>query len=122
MRVLLAEGDAGLRRMLQRALWEMGHEPCPAWDAATMLWRGRDAALDAVLCGASLPDGDAIALCGLLRDERPHLRFVILAGDGESARRAGQQRFPAVLRLPFRLSELELALASARLHPAGEGS
>lgn len=111
MQVLVAEDDEQFRAFLLRALGALGHAATAVADGGELLRRASRGAPDLVLSDVGLPGCDGVLACCLLRAFSPGLRFVLMTGDPESADRARQAGFAAVLRKPFSLEALQGALA-----------
>jgi len=72
-RILIADDDAGLRRLLRLMLCREGYEVIEAADGAEALARAYDSAPTLVLLDVMMPDMDGFDVCRKLRsDQRTH--------------------------------------------------
>ncbi|MDD5302244.1 MAG: response regulator [Elusimicrobia bacterium] len=110
MRVLVAESDRDVRGYLVLLLTAMGHGAAGVGSVEALSRRVARRAPDAVLCDASLPDGEGIEACRRLKLLRPALTIVIMAWDPSWTARARRAALGPVLLKPFSPTELRDAL------------
>lgn len=114
-RILIAEGDANVRRLLVEIVTGLGHE-AEAWEATIVGARPRSPARagtgesDVLLLDSDLPD--ALALAEELRARRPRLPIISMSF-GESPPRALALGPRSSLRKPFEAEALEEVLDRA---------
>ena len=89
MRVLLVEDDLRFAAVLAKALRRCGHEPQLIQTAGAA---ARAAGYDFALVDLTLPDGDGIDLCRLLRDRREDLPIIVLSARGDQRDRVAGLR------------------------------
>lgn len=65
MKVLIADDDAEIQRVLSTAMWSLGFEPIAAADAMQAVMHARHSSPDVVLLDVNMPGG-----CGLLALKR----------------------------------------------------
>lgn len=112
MRILIADDDAVVLRLVLRLLAQRGHA-CTTTNSGTGLkWLARSDPPDAVLSDISLGDDDGVAVCLRLRAERPGLRILMMTADPASAERAARAGLGRALQKPFTVQELHEALAA----------
>ncbi len=113
MTVLIADDDAGTRRLMRRMLECLGYS-CVAVAGARALERlGETKRPDAVVSDVNLGDGDGVEVCSALRRRYPGLPVVIVTADPASAERARESGFKEILDKPFRQEDLAGALRRA---------
>ena len=116
-RVLVAEDDPAVRRMVERVLVTAGHgvrAVASAGEALDAFWlepRGPDV----LLLDVGLPDGNGRELARHLTSCRPDLAVVLMSGDPTPAPGdlVAGGRPPVLLRKPFSTAELLAAIESA---------
>ena len=117
MRVLIAEDDAGSRRILPRAVERGGHD-CVATTDGVEAWQAyQDARFDVVITDWVMPQLDGVELCELVRDNPgPCYTYVILLsvlndrGHFLKGMQAGADDF---LAKPLDVEELQARLEAA---------
>lgn len=111
MRILVAEDEAMVSRLLQQALSAAGHSVTGVASCAEALELLRGSGYDLVLLDLHLNDGDGMRVIEAMAEGVVETRPVVLMtgdivdGDDPRANRAS-----AVLHKPFDLSELEAAV------------
>jgi CheY-like chemotaxis protein len=126
-RVLLAEDDAPLRKVMAHVLADAGMEVSPVGHGgeAIELVRARD--FDVALVDVVLPGIGGIELVRRIRELRPALPVLIASGHAGLFREAGLEKLGVrrVLTKPFQLAEMLAAVGEAcapyPAPPAGEG-
>jgi PAS domain S-box-containing protein len=112
-RVLLADDDAAVRRVVRRMLQSLGYEVCEASDGPTAceLAREADAPFVAALLDLRMPGG-GVETARALRDVDPDLPILLQSGfDADDAvGRTGLEAAIAFLPKPFAPQELGAAL------------
>lgn len=106
MRVLIAEDDAVLLRLLVRALERKGHRVETVGDGTELLRRATAFAPDAVLADICMPACDGIRACLLIRGALPGVSTILMTGDPTRLADAARAGFTRVLLKPFALDEL----------------
>jgi CheY-like chemotaxis protein len=109
LRVLVVDDDGGVRRWLAEAVRSLGHEVLEAGDGSAGL-AALDGGPDVAVLDYAMPGMTGLELARALRERRPDLGVVLATGFAEFGPVPPGQR---VLRKPFDLRELELALAEA---------
>ena len=104
-RILVADKDPAVRRLLEARLDHLGHEPV-AWDGETATVHGIDAAL------VEPTDPETLWFARVLRRDQPHVPIVVSSSRGRTLETASL-RPAAHLVKPFALSRLERALDDA---------
>jgi CheY-like chemotaxis protein len=127
LRVLLAEDDPTLRRLLALILRRTGHEVVEAHDASELLEAiagtlvdPRAPAFDLIVCEQALPGMPGLSLLAGLRARDPATGFVLLAENPDVQRRA-RALGAVALAAPFNVKMFELAVRqSTQPRPANE--
>ena len=121
MRILVADDDRGLCRMLSRALARNAHVVDIASTAEETLAKVTDGDYDVVLLDIIFPDGSGIEVTRRLRDNSRWVPILLITGGGTdpvdvaSALDAGADDF---VKKPFSLEELQARIrAVARRAP-----
>jgi DNA-binding response OmpR family regulator len=123
MRVLLVEDDVRFAAVLMRALRRCGHEP---QHVQTVGEASRAVGYDFALVDLTLPDGDGVALCRSLREERDDLPIIVLTARSEPRDRVGGLRAGAddYMVKPVAFEELqariEAVVRRVRPRPMGQ--
>ncbi len=104
-RILVAEKDPAVRRLLEVRLGHLGHEPV-AWDGDAARVEDVDAAL------VEPADPETLWFARVLRRDQPHVPIVVSSSRGRTLETASL-RPAAHLVKPFALSRLERALDDA---------
>ena len=81
MRILIAEDDAVTRRVLQRAVEQLGHEALVAGDGLDAWQQLQQETVDVVLSDWMMPGIDGGELCRRVRAavDRPYVYFIFLS-------------------------------------------
>ncbi len=104
-RILVAEKDPAVRRLLEVRLDHLGHQPV-AWDGETATVAGIDAAV------VEPADAETLWFARVLRRDQPHVPIVVSSSRGRTLETASL-RPAAHLVKPFALSRFERALDDA---------
>lgn len=114
MRILVAEDEAMISRLLQRVLSLAGHSVTQVDSCAEALELLRGPSYDVVLLDAHLADGNGIRVIEAMVAGSVQARPVVLM-TGEAVELADPRagRTPTILQKPFDLSQLEEALKRA---------
>jgi len=127
LRVLLAEDDPTLRRLLALILRRSGHEVVEAHDASELLeaiagtlLEPREPAFDLIVCEQALPGMPGLSVLAGLRARDPATGFVLLTESPEVQRRA-RALGAVALAAPFNVKTFELAVRrSTQPRPAND--
>jgi len=127
LRVLLAEDDPTLRRLLALILRRSGHEVVEAHDApelleaiAGTLVAPRAPAFDLIVCEQALPGMPGLSVLAGLRARDPATGFVLLAESPDVQRRA-RALGAVALAAPFNVKMFEAAVRqSTQPRPAND--
>ena len=121
MRILLVEDNADIVRTLTELLRSEGYdvEATPSQNGAIALGTRVEKPFDLVLLDVTLEQGNGFAVCGALKEARPHLPVVFLtASDDEFNTVAGlSMGADDYIAKPFRPRELTLAAHAAPAAP-----
>lgn len=117
LRVLVAEDNGTLRRLLALVLRRDGHQVVEACDAGELLealassWIEGDgsAPIDLVICEQSLPGLEGLTVLAGLRSRDRATPFILMTGDEEVQRRARRLR-AVVLDHPFSVAAIRAAI------------
>ena len=120
--ILVADDDPLIRTMMQKLLTRVGHT---VLQAATGLEAERvvaDQTVDVLITDIIMPDKEGLTLVRDLHKKLPHLKIIAMSGGGRSGAftvldAAAQFGADAVLRKPFRATELIQAVAGALGQP-----
>jgi CheY-like chemotaxis protein len=116
-RILIAEDEEPLRRLVMRALVQAGHEVVEAADGAEALeLLGReDGRFDLLLSDIRMPLIDGIALALAAARDYPALAIVLMTAYAEQRERLGEleARIHDVVAKPFTLAEIKVAVTDA---------
>ena len=115
-RVLLAEDDAGMLEMVQRALSSDGHTVVAAHDGqeALDILSAPGAAFDVMLTDIHMPSVDGIELAGKAVAMLPKLRVLLMSADTNVAVPAALKACVAqVLSKPLALDTVRAAVRAA---------
>jgi two-component system response regulator AtoC len=114
-RILVADDEAPMRRLLELALQGMGHEVVQAVDGAEALERLAEAPCDLVLTDMRMPRLDGLGLLRALREAGNETPVVVLTAHGtvESAVEAMKLGAVDYILRPFEMSTVELAVTRA---------
>lgn len=106
-KLLIADDNPGVRKVLYQALWDEDRDFVLAADGDSALRLARRELPDLVILDQRMPGRDGLAVCGALRSDAATagIPVLILTGAGEEldARAAGADAF---LAKPFNLLEL----------------
>ena len=121
-RILLIDDDDGLRQALEIWLGRQGHEVEQATNGGDGLARLAEAGFDLIITDIIMPDVEGIETIIDIRKSHPDLPIIAMSGGGSGEpssllRPAEHLGASATLRKPFRISELEEAIAKV-LGPA----
>lgn len=109
MRILLAEDERTISRLIKQVLANAGHEIIGVQSAAEAVEHLETSAFDLVLLDLNLADGDGMRVVAALENHvGPTPPVVLMTGDStidESDPRA--RRVARILAKPFELDELE---------------
>ena len=106
--IIIADDDAAIRMVLDRAFTRAGHEVRVAVGAQA-LWRLVEAGHgDAIVSDIMMPDGNALDMLARIRNARPELPVVLMSAQNTflTAVRASEQGAYEYLPKPFDLDEL----------------
>ena len=116
LRVLLAEDDPTLRRLLSLILRRTGHDVVEVSDGAelmdalaTPLVDPRMPAFDLIVCEQALPGMPGLSVLAGLRSRDPAMGFVLLTESPDVQRRA-RELGAVALAAPFNVKSFELAV------------
>lgn len=117
--ILVIDDDAGLRRLVYRALTQEGWQVIEAGDAASGLQKAEELRPDLILCDVQMPGRDGFSVLEELR-QRPclqHLPVILMTGDESLAHLEGQRRAMDIgaddfLTKPFSVARLLNAVRS----------
>jgi len=120
--ILIVDDDPSVRDVLYDlfADWHVCHVAATAEQALSYL---AEEAYDVILTDISMPGLSGVELLGRVRESHPKVRVIVLSGidDGEHARGLLRLGAIACLAKPFRLEEVERAVAGALESPAESG-
>jgi CheY-like chemotaxis protein len=115
LRILVADDDAWMRRLLARSLAAAGHDVSVVGDG-----RALEAAVfgpgmhDLVISDQQMPGGTGLEVLRRLREAQSAIAFVLMSGDADGALRAEAERLGAhVLPKPIDADALRLFIARA---------
>jgi CheY-like chemotaxis protein len=116
-RILIAEDEEPLRRLVMRALAQAGHEVVEAADGAEALeLLGREGdRFDLLLSDIRMPLLDGVALAFAAARDHPALAIVLMTAYAEQRERIGkfEARIHDIIAKPFTLAEIRVAVADA---------
>src|ERR1700712_5769730 len=117
--VLVVEDEPRLRDVLGDALRSWGFDPLPAKSGEEALRLCMSRRPDVLLLDLNLPGRSGLETCEALRGQGVTAAAIIVTGYGDlpAAQRAMELGAVAFLTKPFRLGELEQALARAWQRP-----
>jgi signal transduction histidine kinase/ActR/RegA family two-component response regulator len=112
--VLVVDDDPDVRRFLATSLETLGYIPIQAEDGYAGLAAIDRSAPDAVILDFAMPGINGAEVARQARAKRPHLPVIFATGYSDTAAiEAAANSDAPVLRKPFRLDELSIALAAA---------
>jgi DNA-binding NtrC family response regulator len=112
LQILLVDDEPGLRRTLEEALRDAGHEVTAASDGAQALSHALSRVFDVVICDVRLPKVDGLTLFRRLRRESPSTKVIMMtayAGVAEAVAALKEGAYDYLTK-PFDLDELLLQL------------
>jgi CheY-like chemotaxis protein len=116
LRIVVAEDNSALRRLLALVLGREGHDVIEACDAgellellASSLIEGGDAPIDLVICEHSLPGIQGLSVLAGLRSRDRVTPFILMTGNEEVQRRA-RHLGAVVLDHPFNIAAIRGAV------------
>jgi CheY-like chemotaxis protein len=119
LRILLAEENGGVRRLLGLALHDDGHEVFEARDGgellaalASSLVDDAPAPFDLVICEQRLHGVQGLTVLAALRADHSTMRFVLICGD-EATRRRARRLGGVVLDHPLSRAAVRAAIRTA---------
>jgi two-component system cell cycle response regulator CpdR len=116
-RILIAEDEEPVRRLIARALAEDGHLVVATADGIEALDRlqGENGGFDLLLADIKMPLMDGIALALAVARDFPKLPILLMTGYADQRERAfGLEALICdVIAKPFALAEIKFAVASA---------
>ena len=109
MRILLAEDERTISRLIKQVLTNAGHEIVGVQSASEAVEQLETSAFDLVLLDLNLADGDGMRVVTALENHvGPKPPVVLMTGEGNlDADDPRSQRVARVLAKPFELDELE---------------
>ena len=128
-RILVAEDDIAMRRLVARALRSTGYRVVEAADGAEVLeriestiWRDRHDLIGAIVADMNMPALTGLDVLAALRGAEVDTPFILITafGDAMIRREAISLGAAAVFDKPFDLSRLERALRQAMSHTEEE--
>jgi len=121
-RILVAEDDLHMRRLIAHALRTCGYRVVEASDGAEVLtriestiWRDRHDSIRAIVADMNMPALTGLDVLAALRCAEVDTPFILITayGDARMRREAASLGAAAVLDKPFGLTQLRLALRDA---------
>ncbi len=108
MRILLAEDEAGIARVLSHDLKDAAHDVTWARDGTEALHHLEQDAFDVLITDIKMPGLDGIELLRLAKDMRPDLEVIVITGHGsiESAVEAMKRGASDYVAKPFLNDEI----------------
>jgi len=109
MKILLAEDERTISRLIKQVLTNAGHDVVGVQSAAEAMVQLAESSFDLVLLDLNLADGDGMRVVSLLEDSSgPVPPVVLMTGEGTLDKDDPRSRRVArVLPKPFDLDELE---------------
>jgi len=108
--ILIADDEAGVRRLVARMIVRRGHTCLEASGGNEALRLYTEKQPQAVISDVNLGDADGVDICLRLRRQAPQTAIAIMTGDQASVVRACRAGFHLVMRKPFTLKKLERLL------------
>jgi EAL domain-containing protein (putative c-di-GMP-specific phosphodiesterase class I) len=99
-RILVADDDAALRRLMSRLLRDAGHEVLLASDGAEALRAFAEGHVDLIVSDISMPQMDGVTLLRRVRELNEDIPFILLAGAPSANTAIDALRFHATEYLP----------------------
>ena len=114
-RILLADDDAGLRRVLQFKLQQNGYEVSSAGDGSDALKQIRSANFDLLITDMKMPGLDGIELLTQARALKPNLEVILMTAFAEVSLAVQAMKLGAFdyLQKPFEDDQLFVAIDKA---------
>lgn len=105
MKVIVADNDESVLRLLTRILSRLGHAADAARDGRELveLWKKERYGL--VVSDVDMPGKNGIAACLEIRAMAPKVRFILVTGSVELLARAKAAGFSSCLQKPFAVEE-----------------
>ncbi|MEM7394612.1 MAG: sigma-54 dependent transcriptional regulator, partial [Verrucomicrobiota bacterium] len=113
-RILIADDDSNLRRLLSRHIEKNGYEPVPAEDGADAL-ASMDETISVALLDLEMPHASGLEVLASIRQEFPQIVPIMLSATGQidDAVKAMKQGAIDYLTKPFHMEELLQAISRA---------
>jgi EAL domain-containing protein (putative c-di-GMP-specific phosphodiesterase class I)/CheY-like chemotaxis protein len=99
-RVLVADDDDAIRRLMAKLLRQAGHEVLLACDGAEALQTYSDGRVDLIVSDISMPNMDGVTLLRRVREANEDIPFILLAGAPTADTAIDALRFHATEYLP----------------------
>jgi two-component system cell cycle response regulator CpdR len=116
-RILIAEDEEPLRRLIARALGEEGHFVVTTADGTEALdmLQSEDGGFDLLLADIKMPGMDGIALTLAVARDYPKLPILLMTGYADQRERVAglSDLICDVIAKPFAIAEIKFAVASA---------
>jgi DNA-binding response OmpR family regulator len=108
VRVLLAEDDRSLRRLLEVVLERAGYKVIPAGDGLEAMKLALSTRIDIVVTDATMPNLSGYEFCRFLRNSQTlaHLPVILLSGQDRRGSNENAERVDAFLAKPVSGEEL----------------
>jgi DNA-binding response OmpR family regulator len=108
VRVLLAEDDRSLRRLLEVVLERAGYKVIPAGDGLEAMKLALSTRIDIVVTDATMPNLSGYEFCRFLRNSQTlaHLPVILLSGQDRRDSNENAERVDAFLAKPVSGEEL----------------
>lgn len=102
MRVLLAEDDRSLRRLLEVVLERAGYKVIPAGDGLEAMKLALSTRIDIVVTDATMPNLSGHEFCRFLRNSQTlaHLPVILLSGQDRREQKENEELVDAFLAKP----------------------
>lgn len=84
MRVLIADDDPEIQRMLSTAMWGLGYEPVSAADAMQAVMHARNSHPDVILLDINMPGGSGLMALERLKSLTATRRIPVIAISGSA--------------------------------------
>jgi len=116
-RILIAEDDETIRRLVMRALGEEGHELTTAQDGAQALdvLKKHDGGFDLLLADVKMPVMDGVALAMAAGRDHPDIPIMLMTGYADQRERAHglDALVHDVIAKPFSVDQIKGAVREA---------
>ena len=110
MRILLAEDEQTISKLIEKVLAAAGHDVVGVRSVAEAVERLASNGWDLVLLDLHLEDGDGFGVVEAAERAARHVPFVVMTGEAGFEEDPRAVRVAGVLRKPFDLDELELVI------------